>query len=84
MIKIGKFNNVLVNAALLNSKQQEVDSSKKDQKSTRQESNSEKLERENVEAIGGLRDPRRAVARNKHLQMVGSRIRKMLGTLPQW
>ena len=35
-------------------------------------------ERENAEVIGGLRDPRRAVARCKELQQVGRQIRQLL------
>ena len=39
---------------------------------------STKRERENAEVIGGLRDPRRAVARCKELQQVGRQIRQLL------
>lgn len=40
-----------------------------------EETAAQQRERENSEVVGGLRDPRRAVARNAQLQTVGGRIR---------
>lgn len=79
MVRVGRFNNVLANANLLRETPQRSKPSTP-LKQTEDEvlSNREKRERENIEAIGGLRDPRRAVAPNKSLQNVGPRIRKCL------
>ena len=76
MVKVGRFQNVLINASALQPDAVPKDNTVK--VGTKDESNAERRERENMEAVGGLRDPRRAVARNKQLQRVGQRIRQCL------
>ena len=45
------------------------------------ETSAQRRERENAESVGGLRDPRRAVARNPKLRSTGMTIRACLDEL---
>lgn len=83
MVKVGKFQNALVNSGLLKRQAKSISDSKDvagvschPEGSYR--SNKEKREAENLSVVGGLRDPRRAVARNPHLRSTGGRLRKAL------
>jgi hypothetical protein len=67
-VKVGKFGNTLIRAGLLSTPTALAQSPSKAQV----------REKENAEVVGGLRDPRRAVARSAGLRAVGARIRKAL------
>ena len=69
--RVGRWGNVLVQAANCNPNKSKVDHGK-------QESAMEKREKENKQAIGGLRFAKRAVSRSRLLRDVGRRVRAVL------
>ena len=74
--KVGKFGNVLIRGSQL--RREEERGKETEMLVERTLTNKAQREEENLGAVGGLRDPARAVGRSKKLQRVGLKIRKVL------
>ncbi|CAE7281168.1 Kcnh1, partial [Symbiodinium necroappetens] len=77
MVKLGKWNNTLVRGDLV---RQGAPTHSLEAPATHQSSR-DLRERENLHAIGGLRNPRHAVKKSPKLRDVGSRIRQILDSM---
>lgn len=80
LVRIGKFSNALIRADFLSQSTSDTTLPSMPSSSTYL-SRGQIREQENVECVGGLRDPRRAVARSKPLQLVGQQLRACLDPL---
>lgn len=84
MMRVGKFGNALVNMKVYNQEtslpkhKRSMEEEHYIKENSDKESASQRRERENAESVGGLRDPRRAVARNPQLRATGATIRACL------
>ena len=78
-VRVGAHGNVLVRASLKRSLETGVTIAATEPRDVVKEaSKAETRERQNAECVGGLRDPRRAVARSSKLRKVGMKLRMCL------
>ena len=78
LVHVGSSGNKLVSLDRVWQQEGAERTSKRPSEPGNTETASQRRERENVEVLGGLRDPRRAVARSKDLQRVGQQAREVL------
>lgn len=75
LVRVGRFGNMLVRADMMDD---DAHRSSSTIEKVVDKSKSQLREQENMECLGGLRDPRRAVARCRALQAVGAKVRACL------